>query len=258
MIFSIWYKLSSYFTSLIMIPLLSLIDRVSTCIIFCNDHSEIFVKLTSGQFHQNFLLPAFFFSSVRVILSGSSACLIIFLFKSGHFRYYIIATLDTGCLPLGFVIVIHLFIYLVIVWIISMRSILLCSLSVKSLIVLFKKHSLGYSQSYHKMIVVLAGLPVSSPGQTQLLSTTICQLITVFNNALKHKMFHRPIQTNVGSTERIVPKVSAWDWFCPQEISFHLFIALVLASKLASSFISSVSTNLLIAFHNLHCFWECP
>lgn len=180
------------------------------------------------------------------------------LFKSGHFRYYIMVTLDTGCLPLGFVIVIHLFIYLVIVWIVSVRSIPPCSLSVKPLILLFRKYSLGYSQSYHKMIVVLAGLPVSSPGQTQLLSTTICQVITVFNNAPKHQMFHRLIQTNLGSTKGIVPKVRAWDWFCPQEISFQLFIAVVLSSKLASSFISSVSTNLLTAFHNLHCFWEYP
>lgn len=92
-----------------------------------------------------------------------------------------ITTLDTGCLPLGFVIVIHLFLYLVIVWIVSVKSIPHLShvLSGKPLIFLFGKHSLGYSQSYHKMTVVWVGFPISSPSQTQLSSTTTCQLIAL-------------------------------------------------------------------------------
>lgn len=99
------------------------------------------------------------------------------LFKSGHFRHYIIETQDSSSPVWGFNC--YSLVYLAIVWIISVKSIPPCSLSVKPLIFLFRKHSLGYSQNYHKITVVLAGLPVSSPGQTQLLSTTICQLIAL-------------------------------------------------------------------------------
>lgn len=41
--------------------------------------------------------------------------------------------------------------------------------------IFIKRHRLGYSQSYHKMTAVLAGLAVSFPDKTQLLSITTCQ-----------------------------------------------------------------------------------
>lgn len=100
------------------------------------------------------------------------------LLETGHCRYNIAATLDTGCLPLGSVIAIHLFIYLVTDWTSSVKSLCPYSLSVKSLLILFRRHSFGFPKLPWGDSS-LGRVPYLFPGQTQLLSTTNCQLIAV-------------------------------------------------------------------------------
>lgn len=130
-------------------------------------HYNIFIITTLKFLLNQYVVNAFFL----VILSCSSVCL-IFL-KSGHFRYYITVTLNTSCLHLGFVIAIHLFAYLSLVWIISMRSTLPYSLSVKPLIFLSGSTALDIPKVTRRWLF-FPRLPLSSPHQTQLLSATIC------------------------------------------------------------------------------------
>lgn len=169
-----------------------------------------------------------FFSRICVILSCSFPCLLILL-KTWHFRYYTIATLDIGWLPLGFLL---LFVYCIYSLARSFQWSLFphppsvwspwCSSS--------RGTGFGYSQSYHKMSAVLAGLPVSFPDKTQLLSITTCQ-----PTALLFSMMLWSINCSKDWSKQISAPLKRAQClgFWPQEVSFQLIFTLVPSSKLA-------------------------
>lgn len=68
----------------------------------------------------------------------------------------------------------------------------------------------------------------------QLLNFTAGCSSIVFNNAPRHKLLHRWIQTNAGSFDRIILVVRVWDLFWPQEASSQLSYSSEVFRKLES------------------------
>lgn len=136
------------------------------------------------NFIQSFCCPSFFFFFFFLAYESYLPVPLHVSYFVGNWTFICYCCNSGYWLPLSGVCYCYSLVYVVTDWTILVKSILPSSLSVKPLMLLFRRHSLVYSQSYHKMTAVLAGLPFSFPDEIQLLKALIasyCSIALLFS-----------------------------------------------------------------------------
>lgn len=105
---------------------------------------------------------------------------------------------------------------------------------------------------FHLSIKLLDGLPYCY--HNQLLASTNCYLIALFNSTLRHKLLHSLIHLNSGLFAKAIFEACLWGLLWPQESS-HMSLFLVLYVKCLADQAGLLSILLLLQtyYHPLKC-----